>query len=73
MHTSYFFYRIQFNFLQNWLSKTSTNSLVEVYKLHCRDEDASLLDSKEELRNVFIKGSLDDVRKNFQVCISFIN
>ena len=51
---------------------TSTNSLVEVYKLHCPHEDASLLDCKEELRNVFIKGSLDDVRKNFQVCYTVI-
>ena len=51
---------------------TSTNILVEVYKLHCRDEDASFLDSKEELRNVFIKGSLDDVRKNFQACIALV-
>ena len=50
---------------------TSTNSLVEVYKLHCRD-DAFFLDSKEELRNVFIKGSLDDVRKNFQACIALV-
>ncbi|XP_047352339.1 DNA polymerase subunit gamma-1, mitochondrial [Vespa velutina] len=50
---------------EKWLSYTSTNSLSEVHKLYCGKNI-----SKEE-RNIFVEGSLDDIRKQFNNLMSY--
>lgn len=47
-----------------WTSQSSLNNLVEVFKLYC-DASSDDLISKES-RSVFIDGTLNDVRKDFQ-------
>jgi hypothetical protein len=41
----------------------SFNNLHDVHKYYCRDSPR--LD--KELRNVFVKGTMNDIRKDFQV------
>lgn len=45
----------------SWLSVSSPNALDEVYKLYFNKE------VDKSLKKIFIKGSMDDVRQNFQV------
>lgn len=45
---------------------TSENSLAEVHQLHCA---ASLTEVKKEIRDIFVKGDLNDVKANFQVSL----
>lgn len=49
----------------NWSSKSSLNSLSEVYKLYCGKE----LD--KEKRNIFVDGTLDDIRDDFQNLMTY--
>lgn len=46
-----------------WLSESSMDNLLDVYKLHCRKEPPQSKDA----RNVFIDGTSSDVLKDFQV------
>lgn len=50
----------------DWLSQSSLNSLAEVHRLYC----GGAAISKEE-RNVFVEGTLDDVREDFQNLMSY--
>lgn len=50
----------------SWLEYGSMNSLADVYKLYCGKQ----LHSKET-RDVFVKGSLDDVRNDFQSLMTY--
>lgn len=44
-----------------WMKHGSTNSLAELYKFYCNKK----LD--KSTRDLFMEGSLDDIRENFQV------
>ncbi|KAI4486167.1 hypothetical protein M0802_012510 [Mischocyttarus mexicanus] len=44
---------------EEWVNYTSTNSLSEVHKLYCGEN------INKEQRNVFVEGSLDDIREQF--------
>lgn len=48
-----------------WIEKSSLNNLADVYEFHCGERI-----SKDE-RNIFIDGSMDDVRSNFQSLMSY--
>ena len=45
-----------------WLSESSPSSLEHAYQLHCGDSDLD-----KSLRSVFVKGSMSDIREDFQV------
>ena len=47
----------------SWMKVGAPNALEHVYKHHC---NAGGLDKK--VRDVFVKGTVDDIRKDFQVC-----
>ena len=47
----------------NWKSMGSKNNLYDVHKFYCPEEKR--LD--KELRNVFVKGTMTDIRSDFQV------
>ena len=49
--------------LVQWLVKSSPNTLKDAYKLHCGGKE---MDKTQ--RNVFVKGSMSDIREDFQVC-----
>ncbi|XP_073823167.1 DNA polymerase gamma, catalytic subunit tam [Musca autumnalis] len=49
-----------------WLSQSSLNSLAEVHRLYCGGEAIT----KEE-RNVFVEGTLQDVRREFQSLMTY--
>lgn len=55
----------QKNDTEKWLNYTSTNSLSEVYKLYCGEKI-----SKEQ-RNIFVEGSLDDIREHFNDLMTY--
>ncbi|KAK2584642.1 hypothetical protein KPH14_006990 [Odynerus spinipes] len=44
---------------EKWMNYTSTNSLSEVHKLYCGEN------IDKEQRNLFVEGSLDDIRDHF--------
>ena len=46
-----------------WMLASSPNSLKEAYKLHCGGE---YMDKTQ--RNIFVDGSMSDIREDFQVC-----
>nr|KAF7427450.1 hypothetical protein H0235_007144 [Vespula pensylvanica] len=50
---------------EKWLNYTSTNSLREVHKLYCGEYI-----SKEQ-RNIFVEGTLDDIKKQFNDLMSY--
>lgn len=52
---------------QNWGGLTSLNSLKEVHKLYCNTEES--LD--KEMRNIFMEGSLEDIRTDFQQLMTY--
>ncbi len=52
---------------QLWGSLTSLNSLKEVYKLYCNKEET--LD--KEIRNIFMEGTLEDIRNDFQNLMTY--
>lgn len=52
---------------QNWGNLTSLNSLKEVHKLYCNREDAM----DKEMRNIFVEGSLKDIRDDFQNLMTY--
>lgn len=53
----------------NWIDFGSANSLAEVYNFYCGNKSSVPL--KKELRDVFVKGSLDDVRADFQNLMTY--
>lgn len=52
---------------QSWGSLTSLNSLKEVHKLYCNEEE----EINKEMRNIFVEGSLKDVRDDFQNLMTY--
>ncbi|XP_014673437.1 PREDICTED: DNA polymerase subunit gamma-1-like [Priapulus caudatus] len=50
----------------NWMKVGSMNGLADVYRLYCGKEPHS-----KETRNVFVKGTLDDVRADFQNLMTY--
>ena len=52
----------------SWMSVSSPNSLVDVHWLHVGSQNGSSRIEKEK-RNVFVKGRIQDVRKQFQVSL----
>ena len=50
--------------IEPWMDVSSPNGLADVYKLHCGRNGK---DMDKSLRDVFIKGNLEDVRNDFQV------
>ena len=48
-----------------WTGTGSLNSLKDVYKFHCNKE------LEKESRELFVKGSLNDVRENFQELVRY--
>lgn len=47
-----------------WMEVSSPNSLAEVHWLHTRRQKKRV---DKTLRDVFVKGSIQDIRNNFQV------
>jgi DNA polymerase gamma 1 len=52
---------------EEWFNTGSLNNLAAVYKNHCGGEDL-----KKEARDIFVKGTMKDVRENFQVWYNLI-
>lgn len=52
-----------------WTSQSSLNNLADVFRLYCKDENNEQIDKK--LRSVFVDGSLDDIRANFQILMTY--
>lgn len=52
---------------QNWSSLASLNSLKEVHKLYCKKEESL----NKEIRNIFMEGSLKDIRDDFQNLMTY--
>ncbi|KAB7507036.1 DNA polymerase subunit gamma-1, mitochondrial [Armadillidium nasatum] len=48
-----------------WMNVGCMNSLKDVYKFYCKEE------LKKETRDIFVKGSLNDVRENFHELMSY--
>jgi len=48
-----------------WKSNTSLNNLAEVHKLYCGYEIS------KELRNIFVEGTIEDVRNNFNMLMHY--
>ncbi|XP_011197773.2 DNA polymerase subunit gamma-1, mitochondrial [Bactrocera dorsalis] len=51
---------------EEWQAQSSLNSLVDVHRLYCGGELLS-----KEPRNIFLEGSLADVKENFQMLMSY--
>ena len=51
---------------EGWLSVSSPNGLADVHWLHVGSHNGTSRIDKEK-RNVFVKGRIQDVRKQFQV------
>ncbi|XP_068140415.1 DNA polymerase subunit gamma-1, mitochondrial isoform X1 [Drosophila tropicalis] len=49
-----------------WLEQSSLNSLVEVHRLYCGGEPLS-----KEPRNIFVEGTMEQVRQNFQSLVNY--
>lgn len=49
----------------NWQSNTSLNSLIEVHKLYCGSEIS------KELRDIFVEGTIEDVKNNFNMLMTY--
>ncbi|XP_017037339.1 DNA polymerase subunit gamma-1, mitochondrial [Drosophila kikkawai] len=49
-----------------WLEQSSLNSLVEVHRLYCGGEPLS-----KEPRNIFVEGTLEQVRQSFQSLVNY--
>ncbi|KAH8238861.1 hypothetical protein KR038_005045 [Drosophila bunnanda] len=49
-----------------WLEQSSLNSLVEVHRLYCGGDPLS-----KEPRNIFVEGTLEQVRQNFQSLVNY--
>ncbi|KAH8410199.1 hypothetical protein KR009_008116 [Drosophila setifemur] len=49
-----------------WLEQSSLNSLVEVHRLYCGGEPLS-----KEPRNIFVEGTLEQVRQSFQALVNY--
>ena len=48
-----------------WIERSSLNNLADVYEFHCNDQI-----SKDD-RNIFVEGTMDDVRQNFQSLMTY--
>ncbi|XP_037959591.1 DNA polymerase subunit gamma-1, mitochondrial [Teleopsis dalmanni] len=49
-----------------WRAQSSLNNLVEVHKLYCGGETLT-----KEPRNIFVEGSINDVRESFQALVDY--
>jgi len=54
-----------------WRDFGTLNSLKDVYEFYCRKSDKSLTSLSKEDRNVFVEGTLDDIRADIQNLISY--
>ena len=54
----------QDSFHQNWMEVSSPNNLADVHSLYSKNSRIKL---NKDLRDVFVQGSLKDVRESFQV------
>lgn len=50
----------------DWLEQSSLNSLVDVHRLYCGGQPLS-----KEPRNIFVEGTVDQVRQNFQSLVNY--
>lgn len=50
----------------DWLEQSSLNSLVDVHRLYCGGQPLS-----KEPRNIFVEGTLDQVRQHFQSLVNY--
>ena len=50
-----------------WMKVGAPSALEHVYKHHC---NADSLD--KTVRDVFVKGTVDDIRNDFQVCVLYV-
>lgn len=50
----------------DWLAQSSLNNLVDVHRLYCGGEPLS-----KEPRNIFVEGTLEQVRQQFQSLVSY--
>ncbi|EDW03213.1 DNA polymerase subunit gamma-1, mitochondrial [Drosophila grimshawi] len=50
----------------DWLEQSSLNSLVDVHRLYCGGEPLS-----KEPRNIFVEGTLEQVRQQFQSLVNY--
>lgn len=50
---------------ENWQSATSLNSLIEVHKLYCGYEIS------KDARDLFVKGTIEDIKDNFNMLVSY--
>lgn len=57
---------------EGWLSVSSPNGLADVHWLHVGSLNGTSRIDKEK-RNVFVKGRIQDIRKQFQVLAGVIN
>lgn len=55
---------------QLWSDQSSLNSLVDVYNLYC-GQDPNNIALEKSKRNVFVNGTLLDVRENFQELMTY--
>ena len=59
---SYIRFQFYFQSDDTWKEVSTMNNLNDVYQLHCNGEPL-----QKETRDVFVKGSIQDVRERFQV------
>ena len=68
----FFFYLLPFFFLshqsEEWKKVSSMNNLNDVYQLHCGGEPL-----EKAKRDVFVEGTMKDVREQFQVSLQIIS
>ena len=50
--------------LNDWKEEGSLNNLKDVHKFYCDP----IIEIEKDTRNIFVKGTLNDVKQNFQVC-----
>jgi hypothetical protein len=66
---SYIRFQFYFQSDDTWKEMSTMNNLNDVYQLHCNGEPL-----QKDTRDVFVKGSIQDVREKFQVIYySFVN
>jgi DNA polymerase gamma 1 len=50
---------------EDWMDISCLNNLQDVYQLYCGGQELD-----KEMRNVFVHGTLDDIKEQFQVVLS---
>lgn len=52
---------------ERWMEISCLNNLKDVYELYCGGKELD-----KEKRDVFVHGTLDDIREDFQVCYTVL-